>query len=118
MLKEMNDILVKSSKKAVFKDKYRYFLSREWDKNKPKLLYIMLNPSTADDIDEDKSITQCFYFAYIFGYGSFEVVNLYSYKSTDPSILKRIHDPIGCDTNKYILNAASKADKIVSRPVS
>ena len=33
--------------------KERYSLKREWDKSKNKILYIMLNPSFADDKDDD-----------------------------------------------------------------
>ena len=106
-------------KNAVFDKtgKYRYLLYREWDPALPKLLYVMLNPSIADETDEDQTSKQCLYFAKTLGYGSFEVVNLYSLISTDPKNLKTSIDPIdpigGTTTDWYILNAASKADKII-----
>ena len=42
--------------------KYRYSLVREWNKNKGKVLFIMLNPSTADDKEDDKTIIRCINF--------------------------------------------------------
>ncbi len=50
--------------------KYRYLLTREWDITLPKLLYIMLNPSTANENSEDQTSRQCLYFANKFQYGS------------------------------------------------
>lgn len=94
--------------------KYRYLLTREWDVTLPKLLYIMLNPSTASEFTEDQTSRQCLYFAKKFKYGSLEVVNLYSLISTDPKGLKEsIIDPIGHETDKYIIEAASRANKVV-----
>ncbi|MBO2945644.1 DUF1643 domain-containing protein [Paenibacillus sp. F411] len=58
--------------------KYRYLLSREWDTLLPRVLYVMLNPSTANHEEEDQTSKQCLYFAKKFGFGSLEVVNLYA----------------------------------------
>ena len=46
------------NKTAVLSDDniYRYQLSRIWDEEKPKILFIMLNPSTADEFVEDPTI--------------------------------------------------------------
>ena len=52
-------------------------LSRVWS-NLPKLSYIMLNPSTADEINDDKTIKRLIYFTQKFGYGGFYVGNIYS----------------------------------------
>ena len=43
--------------------KYRYSLVREWDKEKPKVLFIGLNPSTADEKTDDPTIRRCIGFA-------------------------------------------------------
>ena len=39
--------------------KYRYSLSREWNKDKEKVLFIMLNPSKADDKIDDPTVKRC-----------------------------------------------------------
>ncbi|PIH60098.1 hypothetical protein CS562_09290 [Paenibacillus sp. LK1] len=83
--------------------KYRYLLTREWDITLPKLLYIMLNPSTANESSEDQTSRQCLYFANKFQYGSLEVVNLYSLISTDPKRLKEsLIDPVGLETTNTL----------------
>ncbi|OIA98736.1 hypothetical protein AK95_16385 [Paenibacillus sp. LC231] len=101
---------------AVFdsEKKYRYLLTRKWDLTLPKLLYIMLNPSTANEVLEDQTSRQCLYFANKFKYGSLEVVNLYSLISTNPKRLKEsLIDPVGPETDKYIVEAALRADRVV-----
>ena len=94
--------------------KYRYLLSREWDNKLPKLLFIMLNPSEGNEIIDDKTIKRCIYFAKKFNFGSFEIVNLYSLISKSPKVLRNTKlDPIGIETDKYILKAAKKSNKII-----
>lgn len=93
--------------------KYRYLLSREWDDSLPRVLYVMLNPSTANHEEEDQTSKQCLYFAKKFGFGSLEVVNLYALISTNPDKLKYEFDPTGKGNDKYILEAASRAKTIV-----
>lgn len=95
------------------KGKYRYLLSREWDAQLPRVLYIMLNPSIADAEQDDQTIKRCIYFAQKHGYGTIEVVNLYAFISTDPKELGKVSDPIGRENDKYINDAAKRADKIV-----
>lgn len=93
--------------------KYRYLLSREWNDALPRVLYVMLNPSTANHEEEDRTSSQCIYFAQKFGFGSLEIVNLYAFISTDPKQLKLEYDPIGSENDKYMLEAASRAKTII-----
>jgi len=94
--------------------RYRYLLTREWDKSLQRVTYIMLNPSTASENTEDQTSKQCLFFAKKFGFGSLEVVNLYSLISTDPKGLKTLMiDPIGEETDKYILQSALNADRVI-----
>lgn len=71
--------------------KYRYMLMREWDKSLPKVMFIMLNPSTADGEQDDPTIRRCIGFAKDWGYGGISVFNIFPYISTDP---KGIHTSI------------------------
>jgi hypothetical protein len=102
-------------KSAIFNEtrEYRYILTREWDSSLRKILYIMLNPSTASHEVEDRTSKQCLFFAKKFEYGSLEVVNLFSIIATDPKKLKHVLNPIGNDNDRYILEAAKRADTIV-----
>jgi hypothetical protein len=66
---------------------YRYTLSRVWDEDKPGVLFIMLNPSTADASEDDPTIRRCIGFGKAWGCGSITVVNLFAYRATDPALL-------------------------------
>lgn len=71
---------------------YRYALERVWDSNRPLLLWIMLNPSTADAFNDDRTIGRCVSFAKTYGMGAIRVINLFAYRATDPDDLWAAHD--------------------------
>jgi hypothetical protein len=73
----------------------------------------MLNPSTADDRENDPTLRRCIKFAMNWGYGSLEVVNLFAYRSTDPKLLLSVSDPIGKKNNEYIKEAIYRSDKVI-----
>ncbi len=95
---------------------YRYHLSRSWDdcKSMP-LVFVMLNPSTADHEVDDPTIRRCIGFARREGYCSIEVVNLFAWRATDPKELPSLHqaDRIGEDNYRYIHAAVTGASAIV-----
>ena len=74
---------------------YRYQLMRVWDLGKPLLLWVMLNPSTADGKLDDATIRRCMGFARRWGFGGIVVVNLFAFRATDPAAMKRAADPCG-----------------------
>jgi hypothetical protein len=74
---------------------YRYRLWRHWDRDLFPVVWVMLNPSTADENFDDPTIRKCVGFARQWGYGGIEVVNLYAYRATDPKQLKKAADPGG-----------------------
>jgi hypothetical protein len=92
---------------------YRYQLSRIWDESKPLILFIMLNPSTADADADDPTIRRVIRFATSWGYGGVYVANLYAFRSTDPKALKHADDPIGKENISYITHLIGMADKVV-----
>ena len=94
--------------------KYRYSLSRIWDKQKKFVLFIGLNPSTADEEVDDPTIRRCSGYAQKWGYGGFIMVNLFAYRTTLPSNLKKVKYPVGRDNDKYILKLSKKADITVA----
>jgi hypothetical protein len=101
------------NKSALFSDcrKYRYWLLREWDTDKPKIMFIGLNPSTANETDDDPTIRRVIGFAKDWGYGGVYMMNLFAICSSDPSILKSCEDPIG--KNDYWLYTIRKECKRV-----
>jgi hypothetical protein len=67
--------------------RYRYRLWRDWDATKPALTFVMLNPSTADEVTNDATIERCQRRAIEGGFGRLNVVNIFAYRSTDPDVL-------------------------------
>lgn len=74
---------------------YRYRLWREWDKSRPALAFLTLNPSTADHLADDATITRCTSRAIAGGFGRLEVANLFPLRATNPDELLIHQDPIG-----------------------
>ena len=102
--------------------KYRYLLRRTWDGKKPRALYVMLNPSTADAYQDDATIRSCVRLAVGFGYGSMEVVNLFAWRATDPDELGAVADPVGPNNDASIERAIGRCDVAIcawgAHPVS
>lgn len=92
---------------------YRYRLWRVWDYDKPRLGFVMLNPSTADAVHNDPTIRRCISFATAWGYGALEVVNLFAYRAASPAQLRRVDDPIGPENDRHILECIQRVDQIV-----
>lgn len=74
--------------------KYRYELHRIWDKSLPLVMFIGLNPSTANAAKNDNTITKVIKIAKANGYGGVYMMNLFSYISTDPEKLIIDSDPL------------------------
>jgi hypothetical protein len=76
---------------AVFSEceRFRYRLWRRWDASVPPLVFVMLNPSTADENKLDPTVRRCHKRARNSGAGGLEVLNLFAYRATDPDDLRR-----------------------------
>ncbi|EGF20712.1 MULTISPECIES: DUF1643 domain-containing protein [Streptococcus] len=94
--------------------KFRYILSRVWDEAKPTVLFIGLNPSTADENEDDPTIRKCINFAKSWGYGGILMANLFAYRATNPRVLYSEQDPIGSDNDFYIKEYADKSEMIIA----
>lgn len=92
---------------------YRYTLHREWGAG-PRMLWCMLNPSTADAFKDDPTIRRCVGFAKREGCGSIVVVNLYAWRSTEPAGLTIAPDPIGARNMTIIREQAKAAERLVA----
>lgn len=93
--------------------KYRYLLTCTWDNELAKVVFVMLNPSVGDFQICDPTLDKCSKFAKNWGYGGFNIVNLFALISTDPYGLKEAVEPIGKDNDKFILQAVKEADKVI-----
>jgi len=91
---------------------YRYLLTREFGDDST-CLFVMLNPSTADAEQDDPTIRRCISFAKREGFGRLEIVNLYAFRSSSPSILFAAIDPVGPANDHEIEVALDRADSVV-----
>lgn len=92
---------------------YRYWLIRDWDATKPRVCFVMLNPSTADASEDDPTIRRCIGFAKSWGYGSLVVVNVCAFRATDPKNLLIMEDAVGPDNDNWIRSAVLNSDKVI-----
>lgn len=92
--------------------KYRYALWRTWGhSNKGKVMFIGLNPSTANEELNDATIRRCIGFAKSWGYGGMYMLNLYSYVSKDPK--KLVLDEQIEKNNEKLLEYSQKSDIVI-----
>lgn len=80
---------------------YRYYLWRKWDVKKPVIMFIGLNPSTANEISDDPTIRRVVSFARSWGYGAVYMMNLFSFVTAYPEELLKAKNPVG-DNDMYL----------------
>ena len=78
------------------------------------MMFIGLNPSTADETVDDPTIRRCIGFADDRGYGRLAVANLFAYRATRPAVLKRTSRPIGVANNRWLLRLAAESNLCVA----
>jgi hypothetical protein len=92
---------------------YRYTLKRVWDASLGSVLFVMMNPSTADPYVDDPTVAKCQRYARAWGYGTMLVGNTFAYRATNQKDLLRVADPVGPKNDKYLLQMAAQAELIV-----
>ncbi|WP_031292850.1 DUF1643 domain-containing protein [Leptolyngbya sp. Heron Island J] len=95
---------------------YRYCLTHTWqtlDQPIRQVTFIMLNPSTADAATDDPTIRACSQFAKRWGYNHLTIVNLFAYRTSQPSNLIKAANPIGQGNDSYLLKATETADQVI-----
>lgn len=93
--------------------RYRYLLTREWSRSGAgRVLWIMLNPSTAAADVDDPTVRKCQKFARTWGFDGISVVNLFALRATDPKALLLDDDPVG-DGNDLVTQAAIETHQAV-----
>jgi len=100
---------------AIFSDckRYRYRLWWYWDRTKPAVSFVMINPSTADDVSNDPTVERCQRRALSMGFGGLEVANIFALRSTDPRLLYSVADPVGVGNDEAILDACTGAGMVI-----
>ncbi len=100
---------------AVFSEdrRYRYGLWRNWRPTGKRILFIGLNPSTADEKRNDPTIRRCLGFARDWGYSGAMVGNLFAYRATRPEDLRKASHPVGPENTDWILKMDGLADQTI-----
>jgi len=93
---------------------YRYRLWRTRDAEGATVAFMMLNPSTADEDDDDPTLRRCINYAKDWGYGRLEVANLFALRATDPSELQNHNAPIGGANDVHLRKVCENAEKVVA----
>lgn len=94
---------------------YRYVLWREWDARNPAFaMFVGLNPSTADEVEDDPTIRRCVDFARRWGYGSLCMANLFAFRATAPKVMKAHSSPVGADNDRWLAAIAAEAGVVVA----
>ena len=88
---------------------YRYSLWRLWDTSKPSVLFIGLNPSTADEYEDDPTLSKCMQYAANWEYGGVYMANLFAFRATQPRDLFKADEPIGNKNDDWIRRLNNKA---------
>ena len=92
---------------------YRYALTRVWNTAGRKALFIMLNPSTATEIQNDPTVERCERRARALGFGAFRVLNIFAFRATDPRDMRAAADPVGPLNDKAIRDSLDWADQVI-----
>lgn len=101
---------------AIYSDceRYRYALTREWDSKGQKVLFVMLNPSTATEVQNDPTVERCERRARTLGFGAFRVTNIFAWRDTDPKNMRAAAEPIGQHNDAAILEGCAWADQVIA----
>jgi hypothetical protein len=94
-------------------DCYRYRLGRHWDASRPFVLFVGMNPSTADPLFDDPTVAKVCRMARRWGYGGLLVGNVHAYRCTDQARLAETDDPCGPENDAHLLAMAAEATLIV-----
>jgi len=95
---------------------YRYALKRATDalfSGGRQALFVMLNPSTADETMDDPTIRRCIRFAYDWGCSVLRVGNLYAFRATNPEELWKIQDPVGPENDLFLYRMMSQTKDVL-----
>jgi len=101
---------------AVYSDceLYRYALTRVWDPKRAKVTFVMLNPSTATELQNDPTVERCERRARALGFGGFKVTNIFAWRDSDPRKMRAATAPIGLENDAAIQEACAWADQVIA----
>ncbi len=105
-----------SKSAAIYSDceRYRYALTRVWNPQGDRALFVMLNPSKATEVQNDPTVERCERRARALGFGAFQVTNIFAWRDTDPRDMRAASDPVGSQNDQAILDGAAWASTVIA----
>lgn len=113
LVQDAHPSMVRSSANLSRCRRYRYTLTRSWNDAGPTVMFVGLNPSTADAKINDPTVRRCIGYARAWGFGRLLLTNLFAFRSTDPTVLGSIPDPIGPENDSWICTSSQSAELTV-----
>lgn len=94
---------------------YRYTLKHRWDEIMPEraVMWIGLNPSTADEANLDPTLRRVKAFSTAWGFNAFVMTNLFAFRATDPRDMMRAEDPIGPENDRHLVETMQACGGVV-----
>lgn len=77
------------------------------------VMVVGLNPSTADEVKNDPTVTRCINYVKQWGYDGLIMTNIFAFRATDPTCMKEASEPVGSENDKNLIFAAKKARLVV-----
>jgi hypothetical protein len=94
--------------------RYRYVLWREFGPDLERfVMFVCLNPSIADETENDPTLRRCIDFAKQWEFGALAMTNLFAFVATQPADMKAANDPVGPENDVYLAAVAKEASLIV-----
>jgi hypothetical protein len=78
------------------------------------VLFVGLNPSTADEVRDDPTVRRCVGYAKRWGYGALCLTNLFAFRASDPRVLKAHPSPVGADNDRWLAALARRAGIVIA----
>lgn len=96
---------------------YRHALWRSWSDllgatEEDYVLFVGLNPSTADEMQDDRTVRRCVSFAKAWGYSRLCMANLFAFRATSPADMLAAEEPVGPENDEYLIRLSKSAGLI------
>ncbi len=92
---------------------YRYWLQRDWRSGGRRAMWVGLNPSTADERHLDPTLRRVARYSRDWGYDGFVMTNLFAFRATLPSEMKKQDDPVGPDNDFHLAKVAGECELVI-----
>lgn len=93
---------------------YRYLLTRTFEGGEGSCLFIDAAPTYADAQVDDAIASRCVAFAAHQGFHDMKLASTFAWRCASPGVLAHIPDPVGPENDRWLLQAAEPASKIIA----